>query len=455
MGFINDVLSRLGYNQRGLSTNYILGQKGAVWINTDKPYELYNSIPQLKTVIDKKASMFSNMELLLRDIETGQIEDDSVLRALIQNPNPLQSMNEWLRQYKTQEQVYGNQFIYQNKPSRLSQYPSALWNISPKYIKPVLSGRLFDQTKKEEIITRYEYIEGAKTYSYETINILYSKICDLDNPIVGTSPIESLKKPLSNIDHAYTYRNVIMSQKGAIGMITNETKDAMGGVPLKEDEKTALEKQYRTDYGISEGQARIIISEASLKWQPMSYPTKDLLLFEEVDANMMTIIDHFGLNANIFSSKNATFENVKNAIIQCYQDTIQPEADQFTQALGKFIGIPEGKELVASYEYLAIMKENKQKGMAAIENIVRALTQSIQSGLLSGEQAEIILANELGVAEDERTAESRTLNSLNRLSPLVANNVLQSMTTNERRALAKLPTIEGGEVIPVKETGGF
>jgi capsid portal protein len=45
---------------------------------------------------------------------------------------------------------------------------------------------------------------------------------------------------------------------------------------------------------------------------------------------------------------------------------------------------------------------------------------------------------------------SKTSDALNSLSPLVATKVLGSMTPNEIRALAQLPPIEGGDVIPTE-----
>ena len=45
---------------------------------------------------------------------------------------------------------------------------------------------------------------------------------------------------------------------------------------------------------------------------------------------------------------------------------------------------------------------------------------------------------------------SKTSDALNSLSPLVATKVLNSMTPNEIRALAQLPPIEGGDVIPTE-----
>ena len=43
----------------------------------------------------------------------------------------------------------------------------------------------------------------------------------------------------------------------------------------------------------------------------MSFPTKDLQLFEEVEDDMRVMLDTFGLNDNLFSKiKGSTFNNV-------------------------------------------------------------------------------------------------------------------------------------------------
>lgn len=375
----------------------VLGQKGPVWIDTTKPKKLYDSIPQLKSVINRKAVMFSNMELYVIDIKSKKRIEDKELDKLLQNPNPLQAQNGWLRQFKEQEQVYGNHFLYKNNPSKLATYPVTLWNISPALMQPVTSGKMFDQLLISDIITGYNYQLGGVTKTFDTNDILYSRIADLDNPIIGMSCIHALKYPLSNIEAAYEYRNVIMKEKGALGILSNNSKDAMGAIPLGTEERERLEKTYTNRYGISKEQSKVILTEASLTWTPMSYPTKDMLLFEEVDANLITIIDAFGLNVNMFSNKQATFENVKQSIVQVYQDTIIPEADQFTQALSKFLKLPEDKRLVASYDHLAIMKENKLKGMVSLQTVIASLKDAVEAGLLDKAKAMAILSTELGL----------------------------------------------------------
>ena len=40
---------------------------------------------------------------------------------------------------------------------------------------------------------------------------------------------------------------------------------------------------------------KLVMTEADVNWTPMSYPTKDLMLFEELTEDKMAIIDAYGL----------------------------------------------------------------------------------------------------------------------------------------------------------------
>lgn len=423
--------------------NYILGRKESVILDTDKPYNIYNSIPQIRQIVDKKATMFSNMNLRLINTNTGEVVEDKDLHKLIQNPNIFQSMNKWLRNFKTQEQIYGNQFIYKNKPSNLTKFPISLMNISPAYMTVNMTGKVFDQIDINEVISSYTYKDSTSKKEFATSDIMYTKLDDLDNPVIGKSPLVSLALPISNTKLAYDYRNIIMAEKGAIGILKNRSRDVTGSIPLKPEEKKEIQDKLVNDYGIGQGQNRVLITGSDIEWQPMTYPTRDLLLFEEVDANHLTMVDHFGMNINIFSSKNQTYENVKNALIQCYQDTIKPEADEFTQALGKFIGIKEGFHLEADYSHVQILQADKKDEEDLIKSRVASVIELSQAGIINQLQAIQMLKDiDLNIANGG----GGVIDIINRLSPLVANNLIQSLTPNELRTVLDSPTVANGDI---------
>ena len=380
------------------SQSQVLGQRGAIYLDVQKPYEIYNENPSINQVINKKASMFSNMELQLVD-KDGNIVDDKDFNQFINHPNILQSLNDFLKTYSKHKDVYGNSFIYKNVASSLQKYPTSLSILSPRYVQPILTGKVINQVELSEIIKEYELVNtNDKSISkLDTNSVLWVRNTDLDDPLIGVSPLKSLKYPITNTKLSYDYLNVISGEKGAIGILSDDNRSPMGGMPLRDEEKRNIEESYSNNYGIGDGQRKVIVTKSALKWQPMTYPTQDLLLLEQIDANFLTIIDHYGLNVNLFSSKNQTFENVKNAIIQTYQDTIIPEADLFCQDLTKFLKIQEGYKIAPSYSHVQILKESQKSDANTIKTASDSLIQLMTNGILTNQQVKDIMQNTFGL----------------------------------------------------------
>lgn len=382
--------------------SYRIGYKGAVYLDTDVPKKLFDTIPQLNQVITKKANMFANMRLVLVDKDGNEVEDPN-FQKFIENPNILQTQNEFLKLWSKQVDVYGNLFCYKSQASKLQAYPTSVNLVSPFNISPVLTGKIYDQTELSGIIEKYETRNNLSQKEFPTQDILWVKNADLDDPTIGISPLRSLKFPLTNTKLAYDYLNVISNEKGAIGMISKEnSKDAFGDIPMTPEEKKELEKSFQDSYGLGQSidgtnKMRVQITQSAMKWQPMTYPTKDLILMEQIDANFLTIIDHYGMNVNIFSSKSQTYENVTGAIRQCYQDTIFVCADEFTQAFGKFIGVKEGLTLKADYSHLPIFQTDESAKSTDLKTKVETLTQLVSTQIITKEQANSIIKTELGL----------------------------------------------------------
>ena len=68
-----------------------------------------------------------------------------------------------------------------------------------------------------------------------------------------------MQMPISNIRGAYGYRNVLITERGYVGMISsNNTDSAGGGIPLHGEERKKVERQFTKENG------KIIIS---VKWK--------------------------------------------------------------------------------------------------------------------------------------------------------------------------------------------
>lgn len=421
--------------------------RGDVYINTEVPYNIYTSIPQVSIPIDKLAAMFANGVFKWQPTGSEELQDlPKGLHALLEKPNPLQAQNDLLKKWLKLKLVYGNSYLYKNQPSAIS-LPKGITCVSPAYITPKLTGKVFDQVDMDGIVEKYEYNEGGYVRTFETKDVLWSKIEDLDNPVLGVSPLLGLKFPISNTELAYKYLNVISGEKGNIGILSaTPQKDGMGSLPMSPEDKKELEKTYRAENGIEDHQKKIMISTTPISWQPMTYETAKLLLLEQIDANQLTILDKFGANRNLFVS--STYENLKNALIMTQNDTIQPHADGFTQDLTKWLGLKGGR-LVLDYSHLPYMQTNKKEDADTLKTISDSLTELVNAGIVSNEAAQAIMANTLKVGVKELEFKGNPLaKALSTLSPLVANKVLENFTPNETRGMVGLGNISGGDKLP-------
>jgi hypothetical protein len=128
----------------------------------------------------------------------------------------------------------------------------------------------------------------------------------------------------------------------------------------------------------------------------MSYPTAQLQLLEQIEINKLLIIDHFGLDSNIFSAGKSTYDNVKNGFIQTYSNTIFPMSQWFCQKLAHGLGIEGGLELSLDYSHLQLLQDNENNKAIQLKTKLDSVTMALNSGVITNIQATSIL-RDLGV----------------------------------------------------------
>ncbi len=154
-------------------------------------------------------------------------------------------------------------------------------------------------------------------------------------------------------------------------------------------------------------------------------------------AEQMPKIESLPTNSNDKLFQEASNLNTEQI---CFSHTIDPilMGVRTTGSLGG------GADIKQAY---VIFEKNVVKPLREIvEDIFNELLHIAKvNGTLKINNFQII--NET-IVEVEESA-SKTSDSLNAMSPLVATKVLSSMTPNEIRALAALPPVEGGDVVPI------
>lgn len=334
--------------------NQIWGVKEAVWIDTNDWWKLYLEIPELRMVIDRRASMMSSNKPCLVDADGNEVTNHW-FNDVLNKPNPVQSWSDLVYSLSVQDALYSNSFIY--APKRSFDIRNLFVPLPSNKIQINLSGKKLKQMEQEGLIDSFVFqYDDKNTEKIEFSDLIYLMTNDGMNIVKPVSRMESLKFPLSNIKASYHKRNVLLENIGAIGILSTQNNDVGGAIPMTPEEKKQIQKDW-----FRRQKDELIITESQVDWKPMSFPTKDLMLFEELTADKIAIIDTFGMSLNIFSTeKGATFTNVRDSIRMTYQDTIIPETQQMYDAIGQQIGLnDEGLKLIAEFDHLPVMQDDE------------------------------------------------------------------------------------------------
>jgi len=406
MSYVSNLVAKIfGINTvNGMFTQSIYDRKNPILIDTQNKLQIYNTIPHFQSVVNQLADMFKNMEVKLYNKKTGEEVENHPVLDLLKNPNPLRSFEEFLYEYYVFKSVFGNAFIYQIKglPSAL---PSLMWNLLPSDVEVVPTGKLYSQTTIDGIIKSYKVYDQSTYINVAPSDMIYKNEGVGGNLITSISKVDALQLPLSNIVGALKSENVLIVERGAEGILSNETNSDGGAIPLVKEERERIEKEMQRTYGIFDGQKRKIITNSSLKWQPMSFPMKDLMLLECIESDFQSICAAYGADRDLFpSTKGATFENKNNGLKATYQNTIQPQADDFINTLNNALALDkQGLYLEACYKHVPVLQEDKQMEEQAEKteaeknsinvNTIITLNGAVKNGEISREVAISILSD--------------------------------------------------------------
>ena len=372
-------------NQR--SSNF-WGNSDPIWVDTNKPYELYIKIPELRTIINKRALMISSAIPKLID-ETGNIVDShSWVYDLIAKPNPTQSWADVMYSLAVNDGLFNNSFAY--CPERSFDIRNLILPLPSNKVKIAGTGKLLDQIDVEGLIKNFEFWYDNQNHEViEVKDMVYLNTPDGINIINPVNRIDTLKYPLTNIMSQYSKRNVLLENIGAIGILSSRKSDLGGSLPMDAEEREEIQRDW-----LKRQKDKLVITEADVQWTPMSFPTKDLMLFEELTEDKMAIIDAYGLSYYLFSqSKGATFSNVKEGMKMTYQDTIIPETEQMYATLSHQLGLTEeGLLLVPDFSHVAVLQDDKNIEASAMNLRADAVNKIITAGVeLSDEEKRSLL----------------------------------------------------------------
>lgn len=320
----------------------------------------YNQCAPLKAVVNRRAQFFVNGKYVINNRNNdnplrGEVAGN--MATLFDRPNCLQTGKQWKAQHHIYIDIFGYCPVLKIKPVGVDKVTS-MWNIPPWLFEvefyPV---KFWDQTDMKSIYKQFYINWGGKKQPLDMDAVFLV----LDNG-VGTDGDNNLLMPDARMKSQELGVSIdiaskkalesLITKKGAIGILSNTSKDQMGHIPLMNGQKEKVQDDFKR-YGLTGQEWQIIITDANLSWQSMSYPTKDLMLFEAMTAAMAEICNGMGMYAYIMAGANdkgTTFTNLGEAKKSQYQDFIIPDDQARTEQLGKGL-LPADSNAYVTVDY--------------------------------------------------------------------------------------------------------
>lgn len=381
----------LGKLQNNYYTTQQIGTTVPEWVDTTHKWTLYQELPELQAVVNRYAKMVASANPIVKDKDGNIVEKGHWIFDLIDRPNAMQSWGNMMYMVAINKAVTNNAMIYAPKMtfgSRQLLLPLAFNNV-----QIIPTGKTLRQTDKSGFIKEFKIPKDATgTYeSYLPEEIVYFAEPDGINLFNTVSKIDGLKYPLSNIALQYKKRNVLLKNLFALGILSMENSDGMSAIPLDPKEKEELRKDL-----MKRNDGMPVITDKPAKWDSMSFPTKDLMLYEELGADMIAIIDAYGLNQHMFGanseSRGSTFSNVEAGEKQAYNATVIPDTEIMYDEITKQLKLDkDGLYLCPSFDHISSLQDDMNKSAQALLNRSQALEKiSAQLALTDDEKRALL-----------------------------------------------------------------
>lgn len=356
------------------------------------------------TVINRKATAAVNGKWYVADLSGKEIQGGKAadILKLLEKPNPVQDWIQFFSFAKVMNQIFGRAYIYVLTPVGMRNSVEGMYVIPNWYVtevnNPVQGWENIGQYVTKYLVTMGGFnvnIDAADMMVWNDFNFDFSN--ETYDPWRGGSRLVGLRDPIQTLIASYEARNVLLTNTGAIGVLSNDSKDNISGyMPIKDDDKKKLQDDFVTKYGLQRGKWAVVVTNAAVKWQAMSRPTRDLMVFEEVEDDTRAICDAYGFPMYLLGFKSGTtFSNVNEAKKSLYENTIIPESDSFNRTFTAFFKLREkNMQLMCDYSHLPIMQEDEKYKAESAQILANTVKTMIESGVIDTvEGKEIIMQN--------------------------------------------------------------
>ena len=324
----------------------------------------YNNVPELRSIIDQQADMFTKIKLSI----TRNEKPETNLTDKLNSPNYLQSFQEFKAMFYKQFSLYSVAFIYFRAPygfsnityDNIRNYQMFVLPFDKLYIELNQKNALV-ATDIKELINRITYNDNGSIYEIDLDNLLIinESAIDFKSALLGKSRLDAVRNSLDNLLLVSESVNFYSKHRGASGIFSPENPRIDTQIfddVAKENVENELKK-----YGTLANQRQYIVSPSSIKFQKIVLSPKELdfnttIVREKI--NLSDVLGHSILLLNEMAG--STFSNYETARKIVYENRVIPIFEMFVNALKSFINVPDNVVLEADYSRIEALQADKK-----------------------------------------------------------------------------------------------
>lgn len=349
-----------------------------------KAYEISTYV---YAAVSKRAQKVGQIKFVIfKQTPDGEVEvkvKDSPILQLLNNPNSFQSKNEFFELYESYKDLCGSTYVWLMGGDSTTQTPYTEMQL----LRPDYISRRFISKETGEIVS-YEYkTPSGKIETISADDLIVSHFPNPSNQHEGQSPLVAGALSVDTERQLSTYQNTVLQNGGKVEGIIN-FKDAV----LDESQIQRIKDMFKKQYAGSKNSGKPLVTHGAMEYQNIALTPTELSYLESKKMTRDDILLIYGVPKVILAQSDdvnrATAETAKSVFLS---ETIRPLLENIVEKFGQKLVTDENERLW----FVDPTPEDVERTLKEIETGVKNFY----------------------------------------------------MTTNEARRLAKLPPIEGGDVI--------
>ncbi len=395
--FIPEFIEETVTNQTGAFKTY----RGKV-ISPDKIIkEGYQTSSVFYSVINKLINKSGDIPLTLTRTtvrgETENITEGVIFEALnnVNNPNSKKDQEDLIREIVGFLTLSGNAIIEKKyatgftEPIGLEVLPTQNIEISENLKTYILTDPI---TQKERKISRDKIIH-IKYFSPSNESITSG---------LGQSPIQAGFMTVDSGNDLKEANQFILKNQSVSGILSNDSENTS----LRDQDAKALERKSRQKFGSPTKTAQILLTNAKIKWTPITNKGDELKIFDREVSILRDICNLYGVDSSLFNDPaNKTYNNKDEAKKELYTEAISPLLKMITKAFNQQLltEFDTGTDVVTvDADFSSVEALQKDKKQEAEKNSInsKSMTDLLTSDLRDSQKI-IILQREFGLSESD------------------------------------------------------